>query len=97
MLQTEVPPHLPLNRKLTGSGDAPTYSRTMSSPTDSDEDSNVSPPREILPVPAVSVLSQDYVLRLPTRWSDQFRHHGLSVSADGRDLTYQGSWFSLSH
>jgi hypothetical protein len=30
------------------------------------------------------------LLRLPTRWSEQYRCSMLSVSADGRDLTYQG-------
>lgn len=30
------------------------------------------------------------VFRLPTRWSEQDRHTYLSVSNDGRDLTYDG-------
>ncbi|KAG6857659.1 hypothetical protein H0H87_010228 [Tephrocybe sp. NHM501043] len=35
--------------------------------------------------------SNDRILRLPTRWSDQYRHNLLSVSGDGRDLTYHGA------
>lgn len=30
------------------------------------------------------------VLRLPTRWSDQDRHLSLSVSPDGREVTFVG-------
>lgn len=30
------------------------------------------------------------VLRLPTRWSEQDRHPPLSVSQDGRELTFMG-------
>lgn len=32
----------------------------------------------------------DPVLRLPTRWSEQDRHTSLTVSTNGRDLTYHG-------
>lgn len=92
MLQTELPPALPPSRKT----DAATlehqgYSAAMSSPTDSDEDSNISPPRELPSAPPPPPISQDQVLRLPTRWSDHFRNALLTVSGDGRDLTYHGA------
>ncbi|KJA29365.1 hypothetical protein HYPSUDRAFT_50788 [Hypholoma sublateritium FD-334 SS-4] len=35
-------------------------------------------------------IPQDKILKLPTRWSDQDRNTHLSVSPDGRDLSYQG-------
>lgn len=38
----------------------------------------------------------DQPLKLPTRWSEQDRHQNLSVSPDGRDLTYHGWIFSFS-
>ncbi|KAF8891559.1 hypothetical protein CPB85DRAFT_1230716 [Mucidula mucida] len=82
LLQAEPPSLLPPLRKAeSASYDARTYSPS----SDSDEDSNASPPpREEPPAPSV-----DDVLRLPTRWSD-CRHQSLNVSSDGRDLTFQG-------
>ncbi|KAK0208025.1 concanavalin A-like lectin/glucanase domain-containing protein, partial [Desarmillaria ectypa] len=57
--------------------------------TDSDDDSTASPPpREN---PTASLPAVDQVLRLPTRWSEEVRHQSLNVSADGRELSYQGS------
>ncbi|KAF8912907.1 concanavalin A-like lectin/glucanase domain-containing protein [Gymnopilus junonius] len=32
----------------------------------------------------------DQVFKLPTRWSEQDRHQSLSVSSDGRELSYHG-------
>jgi hypothetical protein len=96
MLQTELPPALPPSRKTdTTTLDHQGYSAAMSPPTDSDEDSNVSPPRELPLAPPPPPISQDQILRLPTRWSDQFRHTLLTVSGDGRDLTYHGSFYPL--
>ncbi|KAG6902995.1 hypothetical protein C0995_008568 [Termitomyces sp. Mi166 len=87
MLYTDAPPTLPSSRKV----EPPTREFPSSSTTlDSDEESNVSPPREFPSTP-LPTLSQDRILRLPTRWSDQCRHNLLSVSADGRDLTYHGA------
>ena len=43
------------------------------------------PPSEV-----VTLVSSSPVFRLPTRWSEQDRHPYLSVSADGRELTYHG-------
>ncbi|KAG6837216.1 hypothetical protein H0H93_013084 [Arthromyces matolae] len=88
MIHTDAPLTLPPNRKTEQE-----VRETRHSPTtlDSDEESNVSPPRELPPSIPQPTLSQDRILRLPTRWSDQCRHHLLSVSADGRDLTYHGA------
>lgn len=54
----------------------------------SDEESTAtsSPPS----VGAVTVISTTTVLMLPTRWSEQDRHPSLSVSLDGRELTFTG-------
>ncbi|KAI9512293.1 SPRY-domain-containing protein [Russula earlei] len=41
----------------------------------------------------VTLVSSSPVFRLPTRWSEQDRHTYLSVSADGRELTYHGGSF----
>ena len=32
------------------------------------------------------------MLKLPTRWSEQVRHQSLSVSGDGRELTFNGAY-----
>jgi Ran-binding protein 9/10 len=51
------------------------------------------PPNE-----AVTLVGSSPVFRLPTRWSEQDRHSYLSVTADGRELTYNGSFpFFLIH
>lgn len=39
---------------------------------------------------AVTLVGSSPVFRLPTRWSEQDRHPYLSVSADGKELTYHG-------
>jgi len=69
---------------------------------DSDaESATASPPPGLPPSPpasatakasseTVSLVGSSPVFRLPTRWSEQDRHTYLSVSADGRDLTYHG-------
>ncbi|RDB28553.1 Ran-binding protein 9 [Hypsizygus marmoreus] len=90
MLQTESPPALPPSRKNEPTYEHHGYPAAMSPPTDSDDESNVSPPRE-LPSAPPSIVSHDQILKLPTRWSDQYRHALLSVSGDGRDLTYHGA------
>jgi hypothetical protein len=97
MLQSELPPALPPSRKTdTSTLDNQRYSAAMSPPTDSDEDSNTSPPREFPLAQPLPPIPQDQILRLPTRWSDQFRHALLTVSGDGRDLSYHGSFYSFS-
>jgi hypothetical protein len=80
MLQTEAPPSLPPSRK---SG---VLRRSLSPPSDS-EDEGSPPPRRITP----TVDPSPQVLNLPTRWSERYRHELLSISPDGRDVTYQGT------
>lgn len=69
----------------------PYIRRELSPVGDSDDESLATPPP---PHPAtlgaVTVLSTNTVLMLPTRWSEQDRTPSLSVSLDGRELTFTG-------
>ncbi|KAI0960933.1 hypothetical protein AcV7_000172 [Taiwanofungus camphoratus] len=85
---TATPPPLPapypyLRRSLTPVLDS-----------ESEETPSPSPPPHAGPgasgTGGVGVLSPNPVLRLPTRWSDQDRNPLLHVSADGRELVFQG-------
>ncbi|KAJ6573966.1 SPRY-domain-containing protein [Mycena vulgaris] len=80
MLQTEAPPSLPPSRK------AGLVRRSLSPTSDSDDEGSP-PPRRL--TPALDPSPQ--VLNLPTRWSERYRHELLSISSDGRDVTYQGA------
>ncbi|KAF7986210.1 hypothetical protein HWV62_38642 [Athelia sp. TMB] len=72
---------------------------------DEDTDSNASPApprRSTLPFPAAPQEAEgaekdeaDPPLLLPTRWSFEVRHAGLSVSPDGRELVVHGSQVEL--
>ena len=104
LLQTEFPPLLPpgryghdvgvLNDDQNSRNDIHPYPRRRRTPLiESDDEDPFTPPRELPPLvsahpPSNSTLSP--VLRLPTRWSDQDRHLSLSVSPDGRELTFVG-------
>ncbi|KAI0655653.1 hypothetical protein C8Q70DRAFT_1081102 [Cubamyces menziesii] len=68
----------------------PYFRRDLSPVGDSDDESVATPPPPPPAVGAVTVLSTNTVLMLPTRWSDQDRMPSLSVSSDGRDLTFTG-------
>ena len=57
---------------------------------DSDDESIVATATSPPVVGAVTVLSTNTVLMLPTRWSEQDRTPALSVSLDGRELTFTG-------
>ncbi|KAF9072663.1 concanavalin A-like lectin/glucanase domain-containing protein [Rhodocollybia butyracea] len=61
----------------------------MSPLVDSDDDSNISPPPREPTV--ISVASPDPILKLPTRWSYEYRHPSLNLSENGRELTFQGA------
>ncbi|KAF7340135.1 Ran-binding protein [Mycena venus] len=80
LLQTEAPPTLPPSRKAGPSR------RSLTPSTDSDDDGSP-PPRRVTP----TVNPSPQVLHLPTRWSERYRHELLSISTDGRDVTYQGA------
>jgi hypothetical protein len=104
LLQTEFPPLLPpgryghdasvLDDNQSSRNPAHPYPRIRRTPLiESDDEDPFTPPREIPPLvtmypPSSNALNP--VLRLPTRWSDQDRHLSLSVSSDGRELTFVG-------
>ncbi|KAJ7651980.1 concanavalin A-like lectin/glucanase domain-containing protein, partial [Mycena polygramma] len=56
-------------------------------PSTDSEDDGSPPPRRVTP----TVNPSPQVLHLPTRWSERYRHELLSISPDGRDVTYQGA------
>lgn len=99
LLQTE-PPSLPIPSRVV-EATASTSTRhqniasTMSPPSDNDDDGLATPPPQPRPTPMTTFVSIDQPLKLPTRWSEQDRHQNLSVSPDGRDLTYHG-WIFFS-
>lgn len=75
-------------------------SRDVSSPSremESDEESNVSTGDRDRSAPPPRLSSRkpgDTFMHLPTRWSDGDRCPSLSVSVDGRDLTFHGWRYS---
>ncbi|KAI0271606.1 hypothetical protein BC834DRAFT_1025347 [Gloeopeniophorella convolvens] len=109
LLQTELPPNLPPSRYSQSTFYQPLPRQNHASLTpalidDSDAESSASPPPRLTPQgPAstgtksphegVAMVGSSPVFRLPTRWSEQDRHSYLSVSSDGRDLTYHGGTF----
>lgn len=106
LLQTESPPLLPPGRygHNVNTLDSDQNSRYSSLPfprrrrtplTESDDEGPFTLHSELLPfAPAYSpsTATANPVLRLPTRWSDQDRHLSLSVSPDGRELTFVGTF-----
>ncbi|CAL1697238.1 unnamed protein product [Somion occarium] len=90
---------LQVQRTLTGTtsnapipAPYPYLRRALSPAIDSDDEGSASPPP-----PAVSnttsskgIWSGKATFPLPTRWSEMDRHASLSISADGRDLTFCG-------
>ncbi|KII86341.1 hypothetical protein PLICRDRAFT_43933 [Plicaturopsis crispa FD-325 SS-3] len=71
----------------------PTRRRT--SPLDSDDESSASPPPPEVEVPILRVGEGETDIPLPTRWSETVRHPSLSVSADGRELAFNGPTGSI--
>lgn len=65
---------------------------------DSDEESSASTgdrDRSAPPSRLASRKAADTFMHLPTRWSDGDRCPSLSVSVDGRDLTFHGWWHGM--
>ena len=103
-LHTDAPAIVPLARNtmnsiprsMTPITEHYPYLRRSVTPTDTDFDPSMSPspaPPETTPVASgPSVLSPNPVLRLPTRWSDQDRGSVLSISPDGREVTFCGEF-----
>ena len=110
LLQTEFPPLLPLGRhgndvtileddQSSRNATVPFPRRRRTPLIESDDEDPLTPPREL--PPSVSAyppgsIALNPVLRLPTRWSDQDRHLSLSVSSDGRELTFVGKLYVRS-
>ena len=92
LLQAEVPVSPLPSRRADSSVSARSqpYPVAMSSSSDIDDDSNATPPpHDLRPRSALLPLTtQDTPFRLPTRWGDH--HPNLSLSLDGRELTYEG-------
>jgi Ran-binding protein 9/10 len=87
-MSTPVPvPYPYLRREATpGWGDTDSESNASASP----------PPIRMTPAPPPpGALLTNPALRLPTRWSEQDRHHLLTVSGDGRELTFYGVYVYL--
>lgn len=97
LLQTDTPFQPSLSPKLDPAVVRTEYAggrrRAQRSPSfDSDEEDTI-PPGEMSSRQQQdnNPLMSSALLRLPTRWSEEYRSPMLSVSTDGRDLTYQGS------
>ncbi|KZT68756.1 SPRY-domain-containing protein [Daedalea quercina L-15889] len=73
-----------LSRSMTP-GDSDSERTPSPSPPPQDNSSNSS---------SLGMLSANPVLRLPTRWSEQDRGAVLSISQDGREVTFCGSSFT---
>jgi hypothetical protein len=93
LLQAEGPASPLSSRRADSSvGTRPQpYPVAMSPSSDIEEDSGATPPPHN-PRPlstSLPLATQDTPFRLPTRWGDH--HPNLSLSLDGRELTYEGS------
>ncbi|KAG1749624.1 uncharacterized protein EDB91DRAFT_1108746 [Suillus paluster] len=67
--------------------------RVHRSPSYDSDEEDMSPPGDLpsRQQQETNPLISSTLLRLPTRWCEEYRSPLLSVSADGRDLTYHGS------
>ncbi|EIW86343.1 SPRY-domain-containing protein [Coniophora puteana RWD-64-598 SS2] len=85
-MSTPSPTHAPIRR------DPPSFSRSRIS-MDSDEDDMSPPPprRDYSSMSAPTAQTTSSMLRLPTGWCEQIRHAALSVSPDGRELSYNAA------
>ncbi|KAG2129772.1 hypothetical protein DEU56DRAFT_816636 [Suillus clintonianus] len=95
LLQTDSPSQLPSSPNPDSAVIRTEYARRRAqrSPSFDSDEEDTSPPAELpsRQQQETNPLISSALLRLPTRWSDEYRSPMLSVSADGRDLTYQGS------
>ena len=92
LLQAEVPVSPLSSRRADSSVSvrSQSYSVAMSTSSDIDDDGSATPlPHDLRPISAsLPLATQDTPFRLPTRWGDH--HPNLSLSLDGRELTYEG-------
>lgn len=70
---------------------ASSVASTMTPSTDSDDDHSTPPRRTVATTPLPAPLQPQAVFSLPTRWSVTDRSNHLTISQDGRDLTYTGT------
>lgn len=97
LLQTDTPSQLPSSPKPDPAVIRTEYAggrrRAQRSPSFDSDEEDTSPPGEISSRQQQenNPLMSSALLRLPIRWSEEYKSSMLSVSADGRDLTYQGS------
>ncbi|OAX43637.1 SPRY-domain-containing protein [Rhizopogon vinicolor AM-OR11-026] len=96
LLQTDTSPQLPSSPKIESVIVRADYGvgrrGSQRSPSFDSDEEEMSYSGELSSRPQQEhILISPAPLRLPTRWSDEYRNPLLSVSADGRDLNYQGS------
>ncbi|KAG2070698.1 SPRY-domain-containing protein [Suillus decipiens] len=97
LLQTDTPTQLSSSPKPDLAVVRTEYAggrrRAQRSPSFDSDEEDTSPPGEMSSRQQQdnNPLMSSALLRLPTRWSEEYRSPMLSVSLDGRDLTYQGS------
>ncbi|KAJ8520333.1 hypothetical protein ONZ45_g2801 [Pleurotus djamor] len=100
LLRTEEPPQLPARKVDTpaGSGFGVGSNERASPSMDSDDDGTGTPPRAMSASPRATSRSRSAIKPaaithaiLPSRWSEEHRHQSLSVSSDGRELTFQAN------
>lgn len=91
LLQTDSPPAAAMRKTEAHPSQSARVQNFMSSVSlhSDDEESVGTPPPQSRPASA-PLPPQDQIFRLPTRWSEQDRHQSLSVSSDGRELSYHG-------
>ncbi|KAJ7223512.1 concanavalin A-like lectin/glucanase domain-containing protein [Mycena pura] len=82
LFQTEAPSE----SSLSACRKAGPSSRESLSPTTHSEEDGSPPPRQLNP----ALNPSPQILHLPITWSERYCHELLSISPDGRDVTYQG-------
>ncbi|KAF9493903.1 SPRY-domain-containing protein [Pleurotus eryngii] len=88
LLHTEEPLSLPARKveSVTPGGASPSPYAALS---ESDEESDGTPPRDVRATSRRRAPPSTYTV-LPSRWSEETRHQSLTVSAEGRELTFHG-------
>lgn len=93
LLQTELSASPVITRRMDHKTSSVTrnssYMGSLTASSEHDDDS-------LSATGPLSSSPQDQIYKLPTRWSEQIRHQSLTVSPDGRELTYHGGFASIS-
>jgi hypothetical protein len=93
LLQTDTPSQLPSSPKPDPvvRADFVARRRSQRSPSSDSDEEDMSHSGDLSSRQSrETILLSPAPLRLPTKWSDEYRNPLLSVSTDGRDLNYQG-------